>query len=81
MLWAYQQQLNPLNNQLLSTIFAGLPVITLFWLLVPRRWLAPKAAVGGAVVALLVANLGRARGRRCGSALPSRSQGAGLEQG
>src|SRR5438105_12356006 len=55
MLWAYQQQLNPLNNQLLSTIFAGLPVITLFWLLVPRRWLAPKAAVGGAVVALLVA--------------------------
>ncbi|HEV3084188.1 MAG TPA: L-lactate permease [Gemmataceae bacterium] len=51
----YHQELNPLNNRLLSTAFAALPVLTLFWLLVPRRWLAPKAAVGGAIVAVLVA--------------------------
>src|SRR5437870_1507857 len=56
MLWAvYQQDLNPLNNKILSTVFAALPVVTLFWLLVPRRWLAPKAGLGGAVVAILVA--------------------------
>ncbi|HEV3256753.1 MAG TPA: L-lactate permease [Gemmataceae bacterium] len=51
----YQQRLNPLDNSLLSAAFAALPVITLFWLLVPRRWLAPKAAAAGAVVAILVA--------------------------
>src|SRR5260370_26109731 len=51
----YQQELNPLNAGLLPTAFAALPVLTLFWLLVPRRWLAPKAAVGGAIVAVLVA--------------------------
>jgi lactate permease len=51
----YQQELNPLNNQILSTVLAALPVLVLFWLLVPRRWLAPKAAAGGAVAALLVA--------------------------
>src|SRR5438128_2663116 len=56
MLWAfYQQNLDPLNNRLLSTFFAAVPVLVLFWLLVPRRWLAPKAALSGAVVALLVA--------------------------
>jgi lactate permease len=56
MLWAlYQQELNPLNNRLFSTIFAALPVLVLFWLLVPRRWLAPKAGLAGAVTALLVA--------------------------
>jgi L-lactate transport len=56
MLWAlYQQDLNPLDNRLLSTLFAALPVVTLFWLLVPRRWPAPKAALGGAIVAVLVA--------------------------
>src|SRR5262245_56264074 len=55
MLLAYQQSLNPLNNAFLSTVVAGLPVVTLFVLLVPMRWLAPKAALGGAVVALLVA--------------------------
>ena len=54
MLWAvYQQDLNPLNNKILSTVFAALPVVTLFWLLVPRRWLAPKAGLGGAVIAAL----------------------------
>jgi lactate permease len=56
MLWAlYQQDIDPLNNRLLSTLFAALPVLVLFYLLVPRRWLAPRAALGGAVVALLVA--------------------------
>jgi lactate permease len=56
MLWStYQQSLDPLGNRLFSTILAGLPVLTLFWLLVPRRWLAPKAALAGAIVALLVA--------------------------
>jgi lactate permease len=56
MLWAvYDQQLNPLNNRLLSTIFAASPVVVLFWLLVPRRWLAPKAGAAAAVVAVLVA--------------------------
>jgi L-lactate permease len=54
MLWAYQQHLDPLNNRLLSTLFAGLPVLVLFWLLVRSRWLAPKAALGGAITALLV---------------------------
>src|SRR5437870_1366430 len=52
---SYHQELNPLNNQILSTIFAALPVIVLFWLLVPRRWLAPKAAAAGAVTAVAVA--------------------------
>src|SRR5438876_650149 len=43
MLWAvYQQNLDPLHNRLLSTAFAALPFVTLFWLLVPMRWLAPK---------------------------------------
>jgi lactate permease len=51
----YQQDLNPLNNRLISTLFASLPVLALFWLLVPRRWLASKAALGGSIVALLVA--------------------------
>jgi lactate permease len=56
MLWAlYHQPIDPLQNRLLSTAFAALPVLVLFWLLVPRRWLAPKAALGGAVTALLVA--------------------------
>jgi lactate permease len=56
MLWAvYQQDLDPLNNRLLSTLFAALPVVTLFWLLVPRRWLAPKAGAAAALVAIAVA--------------------------
>jgi lactate permease len=56
MLWSlYFQKLDPLNNSLFSTVFAGLPVLVLFWLLVPRRWLAPKAALAGAVTAFLVA--------------------------
>jgi lactate permease len=60
MMWAYQQQLDPLQDlipgsAILSTILAGLPVLVLFWLLVPRRWLAPKAGAAGAVVAIIIA--------------------------
>src|SRR6516165_4614423 len=60
MLWAYQQQLDPLQDAVLwsavwSTLLAAVPVLVLFWLLVPRRWLAPKAGAAGAVAALLVA--------------------------
>jgi lactate permease len=61
MLWAsYQQRLDPLHDTLLwsplwSTLLAAVPVVVLFWLLVPRRWLAPKAGAAGALAALLVA--------------------------
>ncbi len=56
MLWAvFQQDLDPLNNRLLSTLFAAVPVVTLFWLLVPRRWLASKAGATAAVAAIVVA--------------------------
>lgn len=56
MLWAaYQQKLDPLDNVVLSTLFAALPVVVLFWLLVPRRWLASKAGAAGALAAILVA--------------------------
>ena len=62
MLFAYLQQLDPLKDKvpfsaLWSTVFAGLPVLVLFWLLVPRRWLAPKAGAAGAVAAIFVAIL------------------------
>jgi lactate permease len=58
--WAYQQRLDPLLDSVLwsplwSTVLAALPVVTLFWLLVFRRWLAPKAAAAGAAVALVIA--------------------------
>jgi lactate permease len=61
MLWAsYQQRLDPLQDTVLwssvwSTLLAAVPVVVLFWLLVPRRWLAPKAGAAGAVAALFVA--------------------------
>ncbi len=60
MLWAYQQRLDPLENSLLwspvwSTLLAAVPVVVLFWLLVFRRWLAPRAAAAGAVAAFLIA--------------------------
>src|SRR5207302_8622509 len=56
MLWAYEQKLDPLHDTVLgsalwSTLFAGLPVFVLFYLLVPRRWLAPKAGLAGAITA------------------------------
>jgi len=61
MLWAaYQQSLDPLAGSVLgssvwSTLIAAMPVVVLFWLLVPRRWLAPKAGAAAALVAILLA--------------------------
>ncbi|HMO36279.1 MAG TPA: L-lactate permease, partial [Gemmatales bacterium] len=58
MLWAvetFRQELDPLNNPWLSFILAALPVVVLFVLLVPMRWLAPKAGLGGAITAIVVA--------------------------
>src|SRR2546421_2718286 len=57
---AYTQQLNPLQNppfwsSLGSTILAALPVVVLFWLLVARRWPAPRAGVAGVLTAILIA--------------------------
>lgn len=51
----YIQDLNPLGNRVLSTLLAALPVLTLFYLLVGRRWLASWAGAAGAGVAVLVA--------------------------
>jgi lactate permease len=51
----YSQSLDPLNNRLFSTLFAAVPVVVLFYLLVPRRWLASKAAAGGAISAIVIA--------------------------
>jgi lactate permease len=55
----YQQQLDPLQGKIFwspfwSTVLAGLPVAVLFYLLVFRRWLAPWAALGGAIIALMI---------------------------
>ena len=60
MIWAdvYQQHLDPLQrwnipgSWLWSTLLAAVPVLVLFWLLVRRRWLAPKAAGAAAVCRL-----------------------------
>ncbi|HZY87455.1 MAG TPA: L-lactate permease [Gemmataceae bacterium] len=62
MLWAFQQHLDPLagrvpGSAVWSTLFAALPIVVLFWLLVPRRWLAPKAGAAAAVTALVIAVL------------------------
>ena len=57
----YQQRLDPLLRHgilwspVWSTIIAALPVLVLFWLLVPRRWLASKAGAAGAATALVLA--------------------------
>jgi lactate permease len=59
----YQQRLDPLaewgvaGSAVWSTLLAAVPVFVLFWLLVPRRWLAPKAGAAGALSALLVATV------------------------
>src|SRR6516225_4325015 len=58
----YQQHLDPLagilpGSVVWSTLFAAVPVVVLFWLLVPRRWLASKAGAAGAFSALVVAIL------------------------
>ncbi len=63
MIWAdvYQQHLDPLQrwnipgSWLGSTLLAAVPVLVLFWLLVRRRWLAPKAAGAAAVAAYVIA--------------------------
>jgi L-lactate transport len=60
MLMAYQQLLDPLQgvvpwSSLWSTVIAALPVVVLFWLLVPRRWLAPKAGAAAALTAIVLA--------------------------
>src|SRR5262245_16965893 len=62
----YQQSLDPLAGTSIlgwelpwtavwSTIFAAVPVVVLFWLLVPRRWLASKAGAAGALSAIVIA--------------------------
>ncbi len=64
----YLQKLDPLADStifgvevpwtaLWSTLFAALPVVVLFYLLVPRRWLASKAGAMGALTAIIVAIL------------------------
>jgi lactate permease len=60
MILAYQQQLDPFRDSLLwsglwSTLVAALPVVVLFWLLVPGRRPAPQAGAAGALTAILVA--------------------------
>jgi lactate permease len=55
LLAVYTQNLDPLNNRLLSTLLAGLPVIVLFWLLVPMHKPAPLAGAAGALTAIFVA--------------------------
>jgi len=60
MIWAYQQQLDPLHDAIFwstvwSTALAALPVIVLFWCLVPLRWPAPRAGLAGAIAAILLA--------------------------
>src|SRR5437773_8488128 len=60
--FAYFQRLDPLEGLIFwsrawSTVLAALPVLVLFWLLVPRRWLAPKAGAGGAIAAWIIAVL------------------------
>src|ERR1700736_1212070 len=52
---ALVQELDPLHNRLLSTIVAALPVLVLFYFLVVRRLLAPKAGALGAATAILIA--------------------------
>src|SRR5262245_28868791 len=60
MIGTYFQQLDPLQGAVLwsplwSTILAALPVVVLFWCLVPWRWSAPKAGAAGTVVAIAIA--------------------------
>jgi lactate permease len=49
------QDLDPLNNRFLSTVLAAFPIVLLFYLLVSRRWLAPKAGLGASVAAIAIA--------------------------
>jgi lactate permease len=83
MLWsaAYQQALDPLAGRVpaspvWSTLLAALPVLVLFWLLVPRRWPAPRAGAAAALTALAVAVA--AFGMAPGMALWAFADGAGF---
>lgn len=51
----YTQNLDPLGNRVFSTLVAALPVIVLFWLLVPWHKPAPIAGAAGSLTAILVA--------------------------
>jgi lactate permease len=51
----YVQNLDPLGQPILSTIVAALPVVVLFWVLVPLHRPAPLAAAVGALTAVLIA--------------------------
>jgi lactate permease len=58
----YAQRLDPLAGTLpgsavWSTLLAALPVLVLFWLLVPRRWSAPRAGAAAALTAWIIAVL------------------------
>jgi len=55
LLAVYTQNLDPLDNRILSTLLAGLPVIVLFWLLVPMHKPAPIAGAAGAFTAIMIA--------------------------
>jgi lactate permease len=60
LLAVFQQHLDPLDRLVFwspvwSTLLAAMPVLVLFWLLVPRRWLAPKAGAAAAVTAFVIA--------------------------
>ncbi|MSQ96077.1 MAG: L-lactate permease [Gemmataceae bacterium] len=57
---SYLQSLDPLagivpGSVIWSTLLAALPVVVLFWLLVPMRWMASKAGAAGALSAIVVA--------------------------
>jgi lactate permease len=66
MLWAvsYSQHLDPLArlslpwSPLWSTLLAAVPVVLLFYLLVFRRWPAPRAGAAAALSAFVIAFLG-----------------------
>src|SRR5437879_3047736 len=61
MLWAnYAQRLDPLQDlvfwsNIWSTLLAGLPVFVLFYLLVIRRWAAPRCGAVASLVAIVLA--------------------------
>ncbi len=54
MLLAFQQRLDPLGSPFLSTAFAALPVVVLFWLLVPSGYFLTLRLSGNRSLARLV---------------------------
>lgn len=77
----YQQLLDPFQGRfagsaIFSTLLASLPVVVLFWLLVPMRWMAPKAGAAGSAVAIAIAVL--AYGMPADKAMWSFFYGAGF---